>query len=340
MLTRHSFVVIKAGSLKNLHLQKDSLSAPAPHEVTIAVHAIGLNYADIFAIKGLYSATPKGAFVPGLEYAGQVMEAGNAVEHLKIGDKVMGVTRFGGYTTHLNVDARYVTALPPGWTFAQGAAFPVQVLTAYYALVPLANLQKGQTVLIHSAAGGVGILSHRIAKRLGAYTIGVVGNAAKLEVLQKEGYDGALVRSAKFKSDVLAALKGRELNIVLETTGSKYFYWSYDLLAPQGRLIAYGSAHFTTPGDRPNYFKLVWRYLFRPRLSPLKMIPHNKSVMAFNLIWLYEKADLMQQLLDEIHALQLPPPFIGHTFQLEDLPQALHLFQTGHTVGKIIVEVN
>jgi alcohol dehydrogenase len=339
MLTPRSFVVTKAGSLKNLRLQQQTLSFPAPNEVTIAVEAIGLNYADIFAIKGLYSATPKGTFVPGLEYAGQVVQVGETVKHLRVGDKIMGVTRFGAYTTHLNVDARYVIALPQGWSFAQGAAFPVQVLTAYYALVPLANLQKGQTVLIHSGAGGVGILANRIAKRLGAYTIGVVGSASKLKVLQKEGYDGIVLRSAQFKAHVEKALQGRELNIVLETTGSKYFYWSYDLLAPQGRLITYGSAHFTTQGDRPNYLKLLWRYLFRPRLSPLKMIPQNKSLMAFNLIWLYEKTDLMRQLLDEIHALELPPPFIGHIFPFEELPQAVKLFQKGQTVGKIIVEV-
>ncbi|MDJ1472398.1 synaptic vesicle VAT-1 family membrane protein [Xanthocytophaga flava] len=340
MLTRRAFVVPKAGSLKNLYIQEQTLPLPDSDQVTIAVKAIGLNYADIFAIKGLYSATPKGAFVPGLEYAGEVVQVGSKVTHLKVGDKIMGVTRFGSYTTHLNIDARYVMPLPEGWTFAEGAAFPVQVLTAYYALVPLGALKNGQTVLIHSAAGGVGILANRIAKRLGAYTIGVVGNASKLELLHKEGYDGAVIRSTQFKNDVQKALQGRELNIVLETTGSKYFYWSYELLASQGRLIAYGSAQFTTQGNRPNYFKLVCRYLFRPRLSPLKMIPQNKSLMAFNLIWIYEKAKLMQELWAEINVLKLPPPLIGHTFSFEQLPQALQLFQTGKTVGKIIVEVS
>lgn len=337
---RSSYTVHKAGSLKNLQLTEEKLSFPQPHEVTVLVKAIGLNYADIFAVMGLYSATPKGSFVPGLEYSGEIIQIGSEVKLFKIGDKVMGVTRFGGYTTHLNIDERYIVALPQGWSFEEGAAFPVQVLTAYYALVTLGNLKKGQTVLIHSAAGGVGLLANRIAKRLGATTIGIVGSAAKLNLLKQEGYDEAFVRSENFKDELKKALHGKDLNLVLETTGGKYFKWSYDALASQGRLIAYGSAQFTPHGFKPNYLKLVWKYIFRPRFDPLSMIIANKSVMAFNLIWLYEKAGVMKELMDEINKLNLPPPYIGHTFNFDELPQALRIFQAGKTVGKLIVKTN
>lgn len=331
--------VFKPGSLKKLKLTTEYLAKPGKDEVTIEVKAIGLNYADIFAIMGLYSATPKEPFIPGLEFAGVVTEIGEHVTAYKVGDRVMGVTRFGAYTTRLNNDQRYIMPLPANWSFEEGAAFPVQVLTAYYGLVTLGNLQKGQTVLIHSAAGGVGLLANRIAKKMGAYTIGVVGSESKFEILKKEGYDRFLIRSNNFKKDVNAALEGKELNLVMETTGNKFFNWSYDLLAPMGRIISYGSAQFTPSGQAPFYPLLIWKYLFRPRVDPLSMIKANKSLMAFNLIWLYENAALMKELLDELDKLNLEAPIVGRTYEFKDLPQALLDFKSGDTIGKLVVKV-
>jgi len=339
MTTRQAYVVPKAGSLRKITLRQEELPPPQPNEVTVAVRAIGLNYADLFAIMGLYSATPKGSFVPGLEYAGEIVAVGSAVQGRRPGERVMGVTRFGAYATHLNIDARYALPLPEAWSYAEGSAYLVQVLTAYYALVPLGNLQAGQTVLIHSAAGGVGLQANRLAKKMGAYTVGVVGSKAKVPLLEREGYDGWVVRSSLFKQDVLAALKGRELNLVLEAAGGKYFSWSYELLTPQGRVVTYGSASFSPRGPSPNYLKLVWKFLRRPRLDPLRMPTHNKSVMAFNLIWLYEKAELMHQLVDEIAALHLPAPLVGHTYPFAELPKALDVFLAGQTTGKVVVMV-
>lgn len=340
MPTRTSYKVFKPGSLNRLKQTDEELPAPAAHEVSIAVKAIGLNYADIFAIMGLYSATPKGPFVPGLEFSGEVIALGEKVDTLKIGDAVFGVTRFGAYTTHLNLDASYLLPLPTDFTHEAAAAFPVQALTAYYALRPLGNLQKGQTVLIHSAAGGVGLMANRIAKKWNAYTIGVVGSKAKFPVLQEEGYDRWLVRSKQFPQALQEALDSKPLHLVLEATGGKYLQWSYNALAPMGRLVAYGSARFTPSGSAPNWPRLAWQYLTRPKLDPMKMITDNKSVMGFNLIWLYEQQELFKQLMDEILSLQLDPPHIGHTWTFEELPQALKLFRSGKTVGKVVVRVS
>ncbi len=334
-----SYRVFRPGSLKKLKFVTEELSPPGKDQVTVEVKAIGLNYADIFAILGLYSATPKEPFIPGLEYSGIVVDAGENVSGFKAGDKVIGVTRFGAYTSRLTIDQRYIMPLPSNWSFEEGAAFPVQVLTAYYALLTLGNLQKGQTVLIHSAAGGVGLLANRIAKKMGAYTIGVVGRESKFDILRKEGYDRYLVRSNNFKKDVADALDGRELNLVMETTGNKYFHWSYDLLAPMGRIVSYGSAQFTPSGQAPFYPLLIFKYLFRPRVDPLSMIKANKSLMAFNLIWLYEKADLMKELLDEIFRLNMPAPLVGRTYAFKELPQALKDFKAGDTIGKLVVKI-
>jgi len=198
---------LKAGNIKNLKIVEEQLADPAAHEVTIEVKAIGFNFADLFAIWGLYSATPEGVFTPGLEYSGIVLKAGSEVHSLQVGDKVMGVTRFGAYASHLNIDQRYAIPLPKDWSFQEGAAYLVQMLTAYYGLIYLGALQKGSTVLIHSAAGGVGIWANRIAKQFSAYTIGTVGSAAKLDFLKKEGYDQGIVRGSDFAEQLKASFR-------------------------------------------------------------------------------------------------------------------------------------
>lgn len=339
-MKRKCWVVKKLGSLKNLELQESELALPQGWEVLVKIKAIGLNYADIFSVMGLYKAAPKKAFVPGLEFAGEVVQVGPEAKRFRPGDKVMGVTKFGAYCTDINIDEHYIDPLPDGWSFEQGAAFPVQVLTAYYALLPLGNLTEGQAVLIHSAAGGVGLLANRIARKKNAFTIGVVGSEGKLATLKKEGYDAGIVRSDNFKVDVKKALEDRELSLVLETTGSKFMKWSYDLMAPMGRMVCFGSAQFTPSGDTPNYLSLALKYIFRPKFDPLTMITENKSIMAFNLIWLYERAELMRKMMQEINELKLEPPFIGHQFKFEDLPEALRLFKSGKTQGKIVIIVD
>jgi NADPH:quinone reductase-like Zn-dependent oxidoreductase len=338
-MKRRVYLIEKPGSLKRLRLTEAELSEPGDTEVRVAVKSIGLNYADIFTILGLYKAAPRKNIIPGLEFSGIVTDTGKSVQVLKKGDRVMGVSKFGAYTDTINIDEKYAIPIPDNWSFSQGASFLVQVLTAWYALINLGNLKKGQTVLINSAAGGVGLLANRIAKKFDAYTIGITGHAEKLDLLSKEGFNVAFVRDKNFRTNLQKVLKNRELNLVLETSGDKYFQYLYKALAPQGRIITYGSAQFTPSGNAPNYALLALKYLRRPRLDPLTMITENKSVMAFNLIWLYERFELMWELMDEINKLSLDPPFIGHTFPFEKLNDALILFKSGKTMGKVVIEV-
>lgn len=332
-------MVPKAGSIKNLQLVTEDLQSPEPNEVTVAVKSIGLNFADIFAMYGLYGATPKGSFVPGLEYSGEVLAVGDQVKQYQVGDRVMGVTRFGGYASHINIHEQYLSPMPEDWSFEEGAAFLVQALTAYYALVYLGNLKQGGTVLVHSAAGGVGLLANKIAKTYGATTIGAVGSQAKLALLKAQGYDHGIVRSKHFKKDLIKALGDKPLDVVLECIGGKYFTDSYDAMTKQGRLVVYGSARYGQTTSRPNYFKLAWKYLTRATLDPQKMIEENKSVMGFNLIWLYEQEELMQEVLSGLNKLDIGKPHVGHIFNFEQMHEAIQLFQSGHTVGKVVVNI-
>jgi NADPH:quinone reductase-like Zn-dependent oxidoreductase len=341
MLERQVYRMPKAGSIKNLKLVTEALGLPKADEVCVKVKAIGLNFADIFAMQGLYSATPAGSFIPGLEFSGEIIAIGSEVKSWKVGDKVMGATKFGGYVSHININHHYVISLPSDWNFEEGAGFLVQGLTAYYALTALGNLQKGMTVLIHSAAGGVGIIANRICKKFGAYTIGSVGHSKKVDFLrEKEGYNDVIVRDNDFYANLQSALGERPLHLVMECIGGRILKQSWKAIAPMGRMVAYGSASFTSHSSTPNYLKLIWKYLKRPKIDPLRLPSQNKSLMGFNLIYLYEQTDLMHDMLDALLALQLKPQYIGHIFIFEEMRNAIHLFQQGATVGKVVVKLN
>jgi alcohol dehydrogenase len=339
-MERLAYRISKAGSLKNLKLITENLSDPSKNEVTVQVKAIGLNFADIFAIQGLYSATPKESFVPGLEYSGIVIKKGEDVTEFKIGDKIMGAIRFGAYTNYLNINKNYIQQLPAGWRFEEGAAFIVQALTAYYSLVELGNIKDGSTVLIHSAAGGVGIYANRIAKRFNAFTIGSVGTEKKIDLLKKEGYDDVIVRDEYFTEKLKKSLENRELDIVLECIGGKIFAESFKQMSAGGRIIVYGAAQFSTGSSSPNYLKVLTKYLTRPKVDPLSLSDKNKSVMGFNLIYLWDKVELMKKYLKNILDMNLPKPMIGEMSDFKDLLSAVKKFQSGKTVGKVVVLID
>ena len=338
-MKRKAYRIKKAGSINNLILIEDELSEPANNEVTIEVKAIGLNFADLFAIQGLYSATPKGSFIPGLEYSGIIIKKGSDVTDFDLNENVMGVIKFGAYTTQINIDHNYIHKLSAEWTYEEGAAFLVHSLTAFYALVELGNLKDNFTVLIHSAAGGVGIYANRIAKEYNAYTIGTVGSSSKIDFLKEEGYDSVIVRDKHFKENLEQSLGERKLKIVLESIGGKIFKDSFNLLSPTGRIIIYGAAHYMSNSSRPNYPKTVYKYLTRPKVDPLSLSDTNRSIMGFNLIYLWDKPKEMKRLLSNILNFNLNKPYVGSTFSFDKLPDALKFFQSGKTVGKVVVKV-
>jgi alcohol dehydrogenase len=340
IMKRKVYRINKAGSLKNLNLVEEELISPATDEVTVKVKSIGLNFADLFAIQGLYSATPKGSFIPGLEYSGIILDMGKEVKDFQIGDKIMGAIRFGAYTTHLNINHRYILKIPEGWSFEEGASFVIQSLTAYYSLLELGNLKNNYTVLIHSAAGGVGIYANRIAKIFDAFTIGTIGSESKKEFLKNEGYDKIIIRGENFKDQLNEALGNRKLNIVLECIGGKIFSYSFDALAPSGRIIIYGGAQFMSKSKSPNYFKIIPKFLFRPKVDPLSLSNINKSVMGFNLIHLWDKPDDLKNMSQEILKMNLKLPHIGKVYTFDDLIEALRFFQSGKTIGKVVIKID
>lgn len=339
-MKRMIYLIPKAGNRKNLKLIPDELMNPKSNEVTIQIKAIGLNFADVFCIQGLYKAAPKENLIPGLEFSGVVINKGESVNEFNIGDKVIGVTKFGAFTTHINLDKHYLMKLPEDWSFEEGASFIVQALTAYYAIKELGNIQSNQIVLIHSVAGGVGIYANRIAKKFNCTTIGTVGNRNKIDKIKNEKIDFILLRDDSFIENLKKVLANRKIDLLLESLTGKYFKPTFDLLAPQGRAIIYGASNFATHTSFPNYLELAYKYLTRPKVDILKLIEQNKSVMGFNLIWLYEMKEYLRKLLNELIELNLDKPYIGEVFEFNQLPEAIRKFQSGNTFGKVVVKVN
>ena len=335
---RKIWSVLKPGNLDRLSLLDDDLLAPAENETTVRVEAVGLNFADVFACLGLYSATPEGAFVPGLEFAGVVEETG---------ERVMGLTRFGAYATRINADTRYLWPLPDRWTAAQGAGYIVTALTAWYALHELGALKAGQLVLVQSAAGGVGLAALASIKHHEALAIGTIGNEAKIDALRQHSsldHNQVIVRNRRcFDQQLVAALEaaGRDgFDLVLDGIGGELLPPLYNRLLPGGRIVVFGAAELMPRGSRPNYGRLGWQYWRRPKLDPLAMISENRSVLGFNLIWLWNRVEQMQKLYAAMTVAPPSPPLIGHTFPFADAPDALRLLQSGNSVGKIVLEVS
>jgi len=347
---RAAWRIDRAGSLERLRLVEEPLDPPGPGEARVAIRAVGLNFADVFACLGLYSATPRGSFVPGLEAAGTVEALGPPIPGRPapaVGDRVIVLTRFGGYATAVNADTRYLAPIPPGWSFEVGAAFPVQALTAWYGLLRLGAARAGSVVLVQSAAGGVGLQALAVLARLGAHPIGVVGSAAKIDFLaahhglapaqlvlrEPRGY-------ARGLDAALAACGARGFDIVFDAVLGDWFRPAFARLAPEGRYVLYGAADFMPTGTRRGWTRLAWRWLRRPRLDPLEMISLNRGLLAFNLIWLWESVERVPEAYAALAALELPAPHIGSRHPFAAAPAALLELKSGRTVGKCVLVVD
>ncbi len=348
---RRSWQLPSAGSLDRLSLVEESLEEPGPGEARLRVEAVGLNFADVFACQGLYSATPSGAFTPGLECAGTVEALGpprgdEAGPRLVVGDRVAVLTRFGGYATALNFDPRYAVPFPAGWSAAEAAAWPVQALTAWYALVPLGGMRAGAVVLVQSAAGGVGLQALSMIESLGGRAIAAVGSEEKRRFLvERRGLAPEAVcirhrrRFGRQLDAALAAAGAQGLDLVLDAVLGPFFRPAFERLAPEGRYVLFGAADFMGRGPRPNYLSLAWRWLRRPRPDPLAMISANRSLMAFNLIWLWESVERVPAAVEAIRGLVREPPLVGERLPFDEAPAALRLLQSGSTVGKVVLDV-
>ena len=263
-----AFRIYRTGGPEVLQWEETPLPAPGPGEVTLRQEAVGLNFIDIYVRTGLYpSPLPSGL---GQEGAGVVTAVGAGVTDIAVGDRVAYAGGpFGAYAEARNVAADILVKLPAFLSCQVAAAMLMRGLTVQYLLRQTYKVQPGDNVLIHAAAGGVGLIASQWAKALGARVIGTVGSAAKVDIARRHGCDEVLVLGqGKLPEQVKALTGGEGVAVVYDAVGKDTFFDSLDCLRPLGMMVSYGNASGPVPPFSP--LELTKRgslFLTRPTLS-------------------------------------------------------------------------
>jgi synaptic vesicle membrane protein VAT-1 len=315
-----------------------------PGEVRIAVRAAGLNFADTMARVGFYPDAPKPPCVLGYEVAGVVESIGEGVAGLSIGQRVMAGTRFGGQAELVTVPASQVLQLPERLSFEQGAAFCVNYCTAYAALIIMGGLREQNRVLIHSAAGGVGIAATQIARNTGAVIFGTA-SAAKHTAIQAQGVQHPIdYRTQDFRSEVRRLTNGEGVDVVMDATGPANFRKDYQILRPGGRLILYGLSDAVDESGRN--LRAAVSSLLRLPLSTMpwwnagRLLNQNRGVFGLNLLsWWRREGDIDRiagPLVQELEAGGLTP-VVACSYPFERAGDAHRCLAERRNIGKVVL---
>ena len=311
---------------------------PGDGEVRIRVRAAGINFADILARIGIYPEAPKPPMVVGYEVAGVIDAVGRGVTTVHPGDRVVALTRFGGYADVVSVPGAQVYRFPDRLSDAEAAAVPVTYLTAVLALYKVAALSSGETVLIHNAGGGVGIAATQLARLKRATVIGTA-SAAKHDALRSFGVDHPIdYRHANVPNEVKRITRGRGADVILDPIGGASFGASYRMLAPLGRLVMIGMSSMA--GDRPSRWRAFKAWWAMKPFDPLSLINRNRGVFGLNLGHLWDERARVQPFMDlifsELEAGRLTP-VVARTFSLEQAADAHRYIQSRANIGKVVL---
>jgi NADPH2:quinone reductase len=297
----------------------------SPGALVVEVRAAGVNFFDILMVRGQYQVKPPFPFVPGAEVAGSVREVGAGVTGFAPGDRVFGSPGLGGFAELAALPARATFRLPAGMSFEEGAALPIIYPTSYAGLVFRAGLEPGEDLLVHAAAGGVGLAAVQIGKALGARVIATAGDAEKCEVARREGADDTIdYRSEDFVARVLELTHGKGADVIYDSVGGDVFDQSLKCIAWNGRLLVIGFASGRIPEVKANRILL-------------------KNIAVTGLHWGAHvakdpaKVEETFRALFELYAAGRIRPVIYKTYALEDLPSALADLGSRKTYGRLIV---
>ena len=295
---------------------------PGPDDVLVEVHRVGISFPDLLLSKGKYQLRPEPPFTLGVDFAGTVI-SGPGFEP---GQRVAGVGAYGGPAERVANPAMFTFALPDSLSFDEGAALPMNYLTAQFALAERGHLRAGETVLVHGAAGGVGTATLQVAKGYGARTIAVVSSEEKAAVARHAGADETVLVDG-FKDAVLGLTGGRGVDVVLDVVGGDVFMDSLRVLGSQGRLLVVGfAAGQGIPEVRVN-----------------RLLLNNVDVRGVGWgAYAMTRPGYMQQqwaeLLPMMESGVVKPP-VGATYALEDFGRALADMDARRTLGKSVVRV-
>ncbi len=313
-------------------------------EVRIAVKAAGINFADTMARVGLYPDAPKTPCVLGYEVAGEIESVGDGVDDHKVGDRVLAGTQFGGQAELVTVPAEQALPLPEALSFEQGAAFPVNYGTAHAALIVMGSLRQGDRVLIHAAAGGVGISATQIARNVGAEIFGTA-SPSKHEAIRAQGVDHPIdYRSLDFETETMRITAGDGVDLVIDALGPTSFRKDYRLLRPGGRLVMYGLSEGSNDGKR-DILAMLKSLLSMPTTTmpwwkSLLIMNENKGVFGLNMLKWWETEGSLDRLTEPLMADLVAgriDPVVAEAFPFERAGDAHKFIAERRNVGKVVL---
>jgi NADPH:quinone reductase-like Zn-dependent oxidoreductase len=330
----------KYGGPNVLEVREQADPTPKAGEVRIRVRACGLNFAELMAREGLYPDAPKPPCVVGYEASGVIDAVGAGVSSSQVGTKVIALTRFGGHADALCVPTGQTQPMPEGMSFEEGAALPVVYVTAYHMLFRVTQLRPRARVLIHMAAGGVGLAAVQLCRTVPDVVVFGTASASKHAFLRQHGYDHTIdYHSADYATEVKRLTGGHGVDIVLDPLGGSDWKKGYDLLAPAGTLIAYGFANMSD-GPKRNLLHVARRFLEMPRFSPLALMNQNRAVAGVNVGHLWDEIPMLTAEVEALLQLYREgkiKPTIDHVFKFSEVADAHRRIHEHKNVGKVVL---
>jgi NADPH2:quinone reductase len=313
--------------IEGLHVTDANVPTPGEDEVLVLVHSVGLSFADLLMSRGTYQLLPPAPFTIGMDLAGEVAAVGRSVTRFTIGDRVAATLSYGAAAEFALVPEHLTFALPEDISFDEGAALPVNYMTAHFALSVRAQMKHGETVLVHGAAGGVGSAAVQIAAALGARTIAVVSSEEKAKFARESGAH-AVVMADGFKDTVMQLSRGRGVDIVIDVVGARVIDDSLRCLAPGGRHMVLGFAGSDSGPPAVRVNRLLLRNIDVRGVGWGAHIEANHG----------SAVEQWEALLPLLTSRALRPQIGGH-YELSKIRVALAELENRRAMGKIIVRV-
>lgn len=337
--------IVRTGLPQNaLRAQECPDPEPGPGQVRIAVRAFGINFADILARTGMYLDAPPLPFVPGYEVAGVVEAAGPDCGDVKPGDRVAALTDFGGYAEKAVAHGILTVPIPAGMDWAEAAAIPLNGVTAWLALRGMTTVHEGDRVLIHAAAGGVGMMAVQIALDAGCEVFGTVGSDEKASFLREMGVHHPIVHARQdVEAEVERLTAGAGLDLVLDSLGGRSIASGMRMLASSGRLVSIGIASLT-PRKSRSLISTGMGLLKVPILHPYSMLSDSKSFIGINLKRLGpSRPRLLARALREVFEMVREGrirPRLDSVYPFEGCAMAHERLHGRQSIGKVVVTVS
>lgn len=334
-----AIVTTRNGDVDVMKVETRPDPAPRKGEVLIRVKAAGLNFADILARQGLYPDGPAKPCVMGYEVSGVIEAVGEGVDKSIVGEAVIAMTRFNGQAELIAVPDAQVFEKPTQLSFEQGAALPVNYLTAWALIVTMGGLKKDEAILIHNAGGGVGLAALEIAKHIGAKTFGTA-SAGKHEFLLQRGLDHAIdYRNQDWVSVLMQLTDGRGVELVIDPLGGKSWKESFRALRSTGRMGVFGISVASASGIKGK-LKALQAVVSMPRYNPLGLMNRNKGIFGLNLGHMWREGEKVaswtQEIMRGVHDGWITP-HVDRAFSFDEIQDAHRYIEARKNIGKVVL---